>query len=313
MRIRNVLLGLLAAACLANSAFAVLIPPRSLRQLFHDAELIVVARVQKKELGDRYDQWYLTKATLQISSVLKGGELKGPIAVQYDSTSYCPAPARYEKGKTILAFLRFSKKRNGYVTCSMSYGSKTLGREDMKIFVARIKELKEIQSVRDEDARSQRITDWLMRCANPPATRGDALLDLDKPMTPVVIDEKKDPNKEYWRRLRPKHMKRLMAILESAEPGEYGLPCDATRTMSILAKKTGYHELSAILNGYWRSDFTERQKIEAQKAVIAEYLSEYRRLTQRDIEIEKKQRKRSGPTKRNSASKNPVNESPASR
>jgi hypothetical protein len=157
------------------------IPPQTLRMLTNDSELIVVARVEDVthlEKGyDKYD-WYTAMARLEVISVVKGVARNRYLNVPYPADLACPAPPHYEVGDTVLAFLAPGESGRDYITVGLSYGSKSLGANEIGIYSARVHELVEIEKQADPDTRLLQLVEWLVLCAEHPATRWEGVYDL---------------------------------------------------------------------------------------------------------------------------------------
>ncbi len=275
MKNRNLVLCLLASILMAQWSCAFPIPPRSLRQLYNDAELIVVANVQKTEAVELDDLWSRSKATLKVSSCLKG-EVKGStVAVYYAPNMVCPSPARYKTGKTVLAFLKAREKGEGYRTYALSYGAKALAEGELEIYLARMKELKIILVIQDEQERFRKTTAWLVTCVEKQVTRMEGLLDLDGPSRYYSTKET-EPGPQFVKYLDKDQKTRLVAILQSAEPGRYEMPYELLTVMSILSKTADDRELRHIVERYRKIDWKDQKKQEKQRALIAEFLMKWK-------------------------------------
>src|SRR5262245_17721504 len=157
------------------------IAPLTLRRLNHDSELIVVARVANvtRLWGDiESSDWDTALARLEVISVLKGAEHNHYLSVPYPADLTCPAPPRYEVGDTVLVFLTPSQFGSYYFTVGLSYGSKSLNREEIEIYSTRIRELVEIEKQTNIDARLEQLVEWLVLCAEHPTTRWEGSYDL---------------------------------------------------------------------------------------------------------------------------------------
>jgi hypothetical protein len=168
-------------ALLITEVSAYPIPPQTLRMLTNDSELIVVARVEDvTQLEKRYDKydWYTAMARLEVISVLKGVAQNRYINVPYPANLACPAPPHYEVGETVLAFLAPSESGSDYITVGLSYGSKNLDANEIGIYSARVHELVEIEKQTDPDTCLLQLVEWLVLCAEHPATRWEGTYDL---------------------------------------------------------------------------------------------------------------------------------------
>src|SRR5215831_768336 len=163
---------------LVATAGAFPIPPQTLRMLTNGSELIVSARVEKITLVKREDGFNTGIARLNILSIVKGADVSQSIDVYYDADMVCPAPPHYKEGDTTLAFLKRSQDSPGYFTVGLSYGAKSLNNRGIEVYSARILELIEIEEQTDPNARRERLVEWLVRCAEEPATRWEGAYDL---------------------------------------------------------------------------------------------------------------------------------------
>src|SRR5215475_6813456 len=154
------------------------IDPQTLRMLTNESELIVSARVEKITLIKCEDGFNTGIARLNILSILKGAEESQSVDVYYEPDMVCPAPPHYEEGATVLAFLTRSQDSPGYFTVGLSYGAKSLNNRGIEVYSARIRELIEIEERTDPNARRERLVEWLVRCAEEPATRWEGAYDL---------------------------------------------------------------------------------------------------------------------------------------
>jgi hypothetical protein len=167
--------------CLIAETSAYPIAPRTLRRLTNDSELIVVARVDNvtplRNAGDGSD-WDTALARLEVISVVKGKVHNHYLSVPYPADLACPAPPHYEVGDTVLAFLTPSEFGSYYITAGLSYGSKSLNRDEIDIYSARIRELVEIEKQTNTDTRLQQLVEWMVLCAEHPTTRWEGAYDL---------------------------------------------------------------------------------------------------------------------------------------
>jgi hypothetical protein len=154
------------------------IDPQTLRMLTNGSELIVSACVEKITLIKREDGFNTGIARLNILSILKGAEESQSVDVYYEPDIVCPAQPHYEEGATVLAFLTRSQDGAGFVTVGLSYGAKSLNNRGIEVYSARIRELIEIEEQTDPNTRRERLVEWLVRCAEEPATRWEGAYDL---------------------------------------------------------------------------------------------------------------------------------------
>ena len=156
-------------------------PPQPLRTLYTGSERIVVARagesaVVQVSVEDDYKQTLIC-TTLDVSSTLKG-EGEEPLLYVYhwmwgEDTDISGA---FKEGDKLLLFLERREEGHGYQVNNQEYGVKKLSDDELKIYVKRIEELAEI--MRQEKPDNAQIVEWLLRCAEEPATRWDGVYEL---------------------------------------------------------------------------------------------------------------------------------------
>ena len=156
-------------------------PPQPLRLLYTQSERIVVARagessVVQVTVDEDYKQT-LVCTTFEVSSTLKG-EGEEPLVYVYHSLwgEDTDVSGVFKEGDTLLLFLDRREEGHGYQVDNEEYGVKKLSEDDLKIYVKRIEELAEI--MRQEKPDTAQITEWLVRCAEEPATRWDGVFEL---------------------------------------------------------------------------------------------------------------------------------------
>jgi len=205
------------------------IPPVPLRTLIIGSDAIVSAQVLKVERIEGDHDWTDSKATLQIKEMLKGEIKSKTIFVYFSASMTCPAPADYQVGKTVLAFLnKMTKRKNSFYTPTLSYGTKYLKDQEWKIYKQRITELLEIQSLVNEDAKIKLTIDWLIKCAHEPILSWDGLHDLSSESS-FMADYDKDCN-EYT-------LKYKLTERQSIE---------VRKLLFSTAERTGYIELGLV-------------------------------------------------------------------
>lgn len=187
---------LLVAAALA-CAFAVErslacpipIPPQPLRTLYKASERVVVARVGAKEVLQTEDEIASVRVALHVTENVKGSpvqvvhlrqdEYVGEDADEESltiSVSSGRAIPRLKRGERYLFFLDPRKEGDGYEVNDESFGIKQLSDEDLKVYLERLKELAEITRQEPEDKHA--LAEWLVRCAEQPATRWEGAYEL---------------------------------------------------------------------------------------------------------------------------------------
>ncbi|NTX52960.1 hypothetical protein [Myxococcus sp. CA039A] len=168
------------------------IPPVTLWPLTQEAELIVWADVERVRIAPRerdeqgmpWDDDEI--ATLKIRETWKGSVRPGErVEVLFSSDIMCPAPPRYEPGRSVIAFL--SNGNGRWWTVGMSYGTRhPTNPADVDAYrrgvtAARGAQARSAPPQRKETANSeQEHLDWQVRAALHPATRWDGLYELSQ-------------------------------------------------------------------------------------------------------------------------------------
>lgn len=206
-------------------------PPVPLRQLYMQSDRVVVATVSgssvdKVESEDENGKSVTVKISLNVSETLKGEGTKPLIHIyqwQYISNVPDPEPGtgenesdeedyegynnskRFEKGKKLLLFLNKEdddeneskgKKSTRFALADYRYGAKDLSSSDLSVYVKRIKELSTILKNKQPDKKE--IIDWLVSCAEEPATRWEGAYDLNRSFNLKTYEEEneKEANSE---------------------------------------------------------------------------------------------------------------------
>lgn len=173
------------------------IAPAPLPELVERAELIIVARVGASEPLTPDAEFSDSVAALEVLETLKGEAGGEPVRVLYSPGMLCPAPAEYEKGKTVLAFLslRTGKETERlpgglYETVALSYGAKYYSDEDRVVAVQFVRRYLDILGM-PADRDAARLA-WLLELIELPAFRWDgayALLAQERDMSAEVAGE----------------------------------------------------------------------------------------------------------------------------
>jgi hypothetical protein len=152
-----------------------------------------------------------SKIVLKIEKIVKGKCDAGEVTVFYIPNMICPMPDQYPFGKTVLAFLAWDDKRKGYIAPGLSYASKALEADDLKLYLERIGELSQIPEEKRAEKPSDETVDWLVRCIEHPSTRWEGAYEFFGPMIwlkrspedrpPEPVDRKR-LSKGQWKRLR---------------------------------------------------------------------------------------------------------------
>ena len=171
---------------------AVAVPVFPLRNLYDASERIVVARVSKSTRIDTESQFSLIKTQLLVSSTLKGSGDERTVDVYHwvyaeDET--------YTDGANLLVFLnrRQGDQRTGqagYEVVDPRRGVKKLPEPDLQVYIQRIDELAAIMS--KEKHEQTEIVEWLVRCAEDPATRWEGVYELARSAYSLAAEESEE-------------------------------------------------------------------------------------------------------------------------
>lgn len=164
------------------------IEPETLWTLTQEAELIVWADVERVSSLPR-DAYSTPRfpddsdvATLKVRETWKGSVHPGErIDVHFAANLDCAAPARYEPGLSVVAFLM--KQRRQWHTVALSYGTRyPENPSEVKAFRHVVTAAREAQALRTATENSQETPefeaarrDWRVLAALHPATRWDGL------------------------------------------------------------------------------------------------------------------------------------------
>jgi hypothetical protein len=155
-----------------------MVMPKPLRVLYMESTLVAVGRVGDSVTVEQKQGAGLTRTALHISSLLKGESKKK--VVNFDHYVWgvedASSPRDYTKDDVVLVFLTTREGGDGYVPTDYQRGVKKLSPDDLKVYARRIEELAAITRNPEHDASA--ITEWLVRCAEEPATRWEGAFEL---------------------------------------------------------------------------------------------------------------------------------------
>jgi hypothetical protein len=207
---------------LSISSLAYPINPRPLRKLIIESEFIAfvhIADLKEVKSGDKQKNFddYFT-AELEMKEVLQGELQESRLSVAYDPYMICPEPPNFEKGADALVFL--NKRDKEFYVHALSYGVKMLKESELSLYRQRIKEMQAILKLTNKDEQFLQATEWLVTCAEHPATRYEGVYELtqDTNFMSFYDDEEKQP---YQFILSSDHKIRLQTALFSTERFTY--------------------------------------------------------------------------------------------
>jgi hypothetical protein len=197
--IRRALPPVLLAAAALTCAFALqrslacpIQPPQQpLRTLYKLSARVVVARVGAKEVLKTEDDVASVRIALHVTENVKGAPVQlvhfyhtesvedaaeqDEEELTVNAFSGRPVP-RLKQGERYLFFLDRREEGDGYEVNDESYGIKQLSNDDLKVYLERMKELADLMRPQPEDKHA--LVEWLVRCAEQPATRWDGAYEL---------------------------------------------------------------------------------------------------------------------------------------
>ncbi|HEU4389315.1 MAG TPA: carboxypeptidase-like regulatory domain-containing protein [Blastocatellia bacterium] len=157
------------------------IETQRLRTLYSESDLVLVARVGKSVLAEKLNAGSLMKTTLDVSAVAKGNVSRSTVRVYHlvldgDQSSFM-------RGDNLLVFLKHrfddrSQPLDGYEVDSERYGVKKLDDDGLSAYLEMINELAALLPAQAGSA--PHIIDWIVRCAENPATRPEGLMELEQ-------------------------------------------------------------------------------------------------------------------------------------
>ena len=161
--------------------------PDSLLTLYLKSDLIVVASVESERFlktieENEHGSTFETEKNLQIFETLKGRDsdsatfrVSGYKPKNPEENGESSDDARPSGSDKALFFLE--KDEDGfYRLADSSSGMKELDAGDLNIYIKRIAELKRITTTKKN--QFEKLTEWLVRLAEEPVTRGEATIDL---------------------------------------------------------------------------------------------------------------------------------------
>lgn len=171
---------------LITTVFAYPIRQRPLRQLVIESQYIIVGYVVKtydkenniqEENGMTVFRFGPKVAQIAVLENLQGQIKKDTIEIEFSTGMICPAPDNYSDSTYVISFLDKNKDEK-FETHALSYGSKTLRSEEIKIYKNRISEIQQILKIKDENIQFDKTAEWLLKCAENPVTRWEGVAEL---------------------------------------------------------------------------------------------------------------------------------------
>lgn len=162
--------------------------PQPLRTLYKESDLIVIATVGQTRKVETEDERSLMKTALTVSSTLKG---KAKATVYVYHWVYKDEFHEFAAGNKLLLFLQQREgedgRQQGYEVDDVSYGVKQLADADLSVYRQRIEEL--VRLVQKAKPDKGEIVEWLVRCAEHPATRFEGAYELARGVETLSAEE----------------------------------------------------------------------------------------------------------------------------
>lgn len=156
------------------------IPPQTLWDLTSEADVVVLAHVDKTDpppSGDPDSSFQNGRiAYLSVQEAFKG-KPEAALSVAYDEGIRCPLPPSYLQGEQVVAFL--VKSKGHYQTVAMRQGTHYLKQNEINDYRSVIQEAVALQTTQPV-AQDAKIS-WMVHAAARPATRWHGLYRLVPP------------------------------------------------------------------------------------------------------------------------------------
>jgi hypothetical protein len=293
--------------------------PVTLLDLYRNSDAVFEGRFDRVEEGDiiRQDQDYLVvkvKKLFDISSTLKGSHFKF-VSLSEDeyrypapppSPNYLLAKAGSEEeqtyglrsGDSVLLFLKYGEDGKTLELTNPEDGLKKLSSNDIAVYEKRIRELDGLLS--GDEPSASAIAEWMIRCAEEPATRWEATFELVKgferldyqrkqkhadPEVKTLVAEKTDffDSTTFAKAVTDEQKRKLADILldrpqpQVGEDGQAkGTYIRGDRELIDLVKQWGDPRLAGfLLNELKTREFTDYRRSETMQ-LIADLLGDPR-------------------------------------
>jgi hypothetical protein len=164
---------------LTGYVFAYPISPRPLRQLVTESQFIIVGYVVKTfDKKKDSNNWESRVARIAVLENLQGQINKDTIEIEFVPNMVCPAPDRYFDSTFVISFIDKDEKSSKFYTHALSYGSKTLEKNEIQVYKQRIAEIQQILTITDSIKRRYETVEWLVKCAENETTRWEGTFEL---------------------------------------------------------------------------------------------------------------------------------------
>ncbi len=169
------------------------------------------------------DLWGTRVARIAILENLQGKINKDIIEIEFNPNMICPAPDSYIDSTFVISFVDKDKKSAKFYTHALSYGSKTLKKEEIEIYKQRISEVQQILKISDKEIQNSETVEWLVKCAENETTRWEGTFELspESNFMSYYSQGKKQDFKFFLNNNQKERLKK--ALLNTTEMVDFGL------------------------------------------------------------------------------------------
>jgi hypothetical protein len=202
-------------ASLVTQAFP---SPGPLRKLITESEYILVAHVRNVTgLPDKVGNAGLSRAELLVNEVVQGVMKEQILYVTFDPRTVCSEPLDFQKYTDALLFLDSDK--DGFGVHAITYKTSVLTVEDADVYKKRIREMQQVLKITDKGRQLTEITEWLVKCAEHPATRHESIYELSPESNFITYYHTESESLNF--KLTPAQRLRLKTALLSTTDSRY--------------------------------------------------------------------------------------------
>ncbi len=214
-------------------------PVRPLRVLYEESEVIVDAivgnSVVAKTKAGTDDDPKLLKTALHVNAYLKGERQQKVIYLYH--WDYDREETAFKNGEELLLFLNVHKERqDGYELSDPNRSLKKLSARDLASYTSRIQELAALTHKRKPELAE--LLEWLVRCAQDPATRWEGAADLSDGFRALQwCEQEKKEKAEKAKTMAQQAVEALLNDLNEAPTGEPEITLQLATQLSAKQKE----------------------------------------------------------------------------
>ncbi len=248
--------------------------PDSLLTLYLKSDLVVIGSIRSEKtlkMTNDYDygSYFDVEKNLDISDTLKGQKLDSAIfkISKYKSKNSVNTDAVSEEtegyanvGDKALFFLVKDTENGFYELADSSSGIKELEDNDLQVYVNRIKELKQISAARKN--RLAKLTEWIVRLTEEPATRAEGMTDLQASFSALEYEqEEKEENADE---------KENVSAKEPIFPDK-NFTAGSTSEIAKLLSDSQKQRISNLLSVSISADLVKLNNAESEEEITPDY------------------------------------------